>query len=264
MSGPSLSTYARHGENGRLIIRIFRREDGALVLTDPEIAAGRADLRALAGIECMTLAAAATAGPPLVAESTDGDYVVLPDVEPKPDRHLPLDPADAEVLLGPAAALGGFGRRADDVVPLQPWSPEHLQVTFEPDDPAFADVPVVEYDGGLSMLVRGELEESVLTLVGEHLRSVDEPGRYGVFANEFGEFAVYAVGERIEPHNDVRVGTVIDVAGLVEGAETLADAAARLRQLAERMENANRRGWTLAAPVSDGFAYPERSARPVA
>lgn len=264
MADPTLSSFARHGENGRLIIRIFKRADGALVLTDPEVATGRADLRALEGVECMWLAAAATAGPPLVAEGADGDYLVLPDVEPDPEQHLPLDPVDAEVLLGPAAALGGFGRRTDDVVPLQPWSPELLQVTFEPDDPAFADVPVVEYDGGLTMLVRGELEESVLALVSEHLRGVDETGRYGVFHNEFGEFAVYSVGDSIEPHNDVRVGTVLDVAALVEGAESLVDAAARLRELAERMDTATRRGWTLAAPVSDGFVYPERSARPVA
>lgn len=264
MERRSLASLARHGDKGRLLVRIFKRADGELVLADPAVAEDRPDLRRLDGFECMQLAAAATAGPPLVAEGDAGDYLVLPEAEPDPGRHLPLEPMDAEVLLGPAAALGAFGRRSDDVVPLQPWSPEHLQAVFEPDDTAFADVPLVDFDGGLTMLVRGELEESLLDMVSEHLGRVDEPGRYGVFHNEFGEFAVYRVGERIEPHNDVRVGTVLDVAGLVEGAATLADAAGRLRQLADRMQTAAQRGWTLAAPVSDGFAYPERTARPVA
>ena len=256
-----LAGLARHGENGRLVVRVFKRHSGELVLADPDEASRRDDLRELNGFECMHLAAAATSGPPLVVEATTGDYVVLPDAEPQSNAHLPLNLDDAEVLLGPAAALGAFGRRSDDVVPLLPWSPDHLQVQFDPDDPAFADVPVVEYAGDFSTLVRGTLEDAVFDLVAAHLRDVDEPGKFGVFHNEFGEFAVYGVGESIEPHNDVRVGTVIDVPALLEGSDSLQDCAARLRQLAERMEFAERQGWSLAAPVSDGYAYPERAKR---
>lgn len=261
MTSSRLGALARHGDNGRLVIRIFKRAAGQLVLADPDIAVQRSDLRELSGFECMRLAAAATAGPPLVVEETGGDFILLPDLQPESNRHLPLSLDDAEVLLGPAAALGGFGRRTDDVIPLLPWAPDYLQVQFDPDDPAFTDVPIVEYAGDVTRLVRGDLEDPVLDLVTSHLKDVDEPGQYGVFHNEFGEFAVYAVGENIEPHNDVRAGTVIDVPALVEGAGSLTECATRLRQLAERMEIAEQRGWTLAAPISDGYAYPERAAR---
>lgn len=262
MQNVRLADIARHADDGRLVVRIFGRSSGELVLADPQVALRRIDLRELDGVECMQLAAAATAGPPLVVESVDGDYVVLPEAEPDAQRHLPLNLDDAEVLSGPAAAIGRFGRRADDIIPLTPWAPDHLQVAFDVDDPAFADVPIVDYASEKgTTVVRGELEEGLRQLVDDHLADVDEDGRYGVFSNVFGEFAVYRTGEPVEPHHDIRSATVIDVPALLEGAETPGEVAVRLRFLADRMLGAAEQGWSLAVPVSDGYAYPERPAR---
>jgi hypothetical protein len=259
MASSRLAGIARHSDNGRLVVRIFGRDSGELVLADPETALKRSDLRELDGLECMQLAAAATEGPPLVVESVEGDYLVLPEADPDTDQHLPLNLDDAEVLSGPAAALGRFGRRTDDVIALSPWAPDHFQVPFELDDPAFDDVPVVEHDNSGTTLVRGDLDERARQLVADHLGQVGEDGRFGVFHNVFGEFAVYRVGDVVEPHNDLRTATVIDVSSLIEGSETLVDCALRLRLLAERMELAQRAGWTLAAPASEGYVYPERN-----
>ena len=259
MGTSRLADIARHNENGRLVVRIFGHSSGQLVLADPQDAIRRIDLRELDGFECMQLAAAATAGPPLVVESVEGDYIVLPEADPQTDRHLPLSLDDAEVLSGPAAAVGRFGRRNDDVIPLTPWAPDQLQVAFDPDDPAFADVPVVEFSEADGLMpVRGDLEGGVRDLLVTHLTDVGEDGTYGVFHNVFGEFAVYRVGDPVEPHHDIRTATVIDIPALVEGADSPRDIASRLRILAERMERAADQGWSLAVPVSDGYAYPER------
>lgn len=260
MSSPRLAALARHSDDDRLVVRIFRDQKGALMLATPEQQEADPTLSELDGFECMRLAAAATDGPPLVVELLDGGYCVLLNDEPDPRKHLPLQIDDADVLLGPAAALGGFGRRTDDVIPLAPWAPDYLQVDFEPDDPAFLDVPIVAY-GDEVAVTRGDLDEQVLGLVTTHLNDVGEAGQYGVFHNEFGEFSVYAVGERVEPHNDVRLATVIDLPSLIEGSESLNECALRLRQLADRMEIAEKNGWTLSLPVNDGYAYPERISR---
>lgn len=259
MAPSRLAGIARHADDGRLVVRIFGRDSGELVLADPETALKRSDLRELDGIECMQLAAAATEAPPLVVESVEGDFLVLPEADPDADRHLPLNLDDAEVLSGPAAAVGRFGRRTDDVIALSPWAPDHFQVPFDMDDPAFDDVPVVEHDEHGTRIVRGDIDDHVRQLVTGHLHDVGEEGRFGVFHNVFGEFAVYRVGDTVEPHHDLRTATVIDVTSLVEGSETLVDCALRLRLLAERMELAEQSGWTLAAPGSEGYLYPERN-----
>jgi hypothetical protein len=258
--GSSRLAEIAHHEDGRLLVRIFERRDRELVLADPQRAKERADLRELPGIECMQLAAAALDHTPLVVESVEGDYLVLPQGDPDTTRHLPLNLDDVDVLTGPAAALGRFGRRTDDVISLSPWSPDHLQVTFDVDDPAFADVPIVRYTDGEMSIVRGELDPGLVGLVSEHLADVDEDGDYGVFANVFGEFALYAVGDPVEPHHDLRTATVIDIPSLVERTETLDECAARLRLLAERLEDASKEGWVLAAPGNGGYLYPERTA----
>ena len=258
MGSSRLAEIARH-EDGRLLVRIFGRRDRALVLADPQQAVERDDLRELSGLECMQLAAAATDRPPLVVESVEGDYLVLPEANPDAGRHLPLNLDDIEVLSGPAAAMGRFGRRTDDLIDLTPWAPDHLQVAFELGDPAFADIPVVAYADGLIMMVRGDLDPAIAELVAQHLREVDEEGQYGVFSNVFGEFAVYAVGDYVEPHNDLRQATVIDVPAMVERVDTLADCAVRLRLLADRLQRAAEEGWVLAAPGSGGYLYPERA-----
>ena len=95
MASARLARIARHVDSGRLTVRIFGRGSGELVIADPQDALQRVDLRELSGIECMQLAAAATSGPPLVVESVDGDYIVLPEANPDAGRHMPLNLDDA-------------------------------------------------------------------------------------------------------------------------------------------------------------------------
>lgn len=257
MGSARLAELARH-DGEQLVVRIYSRSSGELVLADPDVAHERADLHELSGIECLELVASTTSGAPLVVEAIDGDYLVLADADPDVERHLPLDLPDVEVLTGPAAALGRFGRRNDDLVPLTPWSPDHLQIAFDPEDPVFADVPLIVRSAGRVTVERGRLSPAVLALVRDHLAERDEDGRFGVLLNAFGEYAVHEVGEVLEPHHDLRRSTVVDLPSLIEGISTLSDLATRLRLLADRMEAAEDEGWTLLAPVSDGYAYPER------
>ena len=258
MTSARLAELAQH-DGDQLIVRIYGRRSGELVLADPSNVEERTDLHELTGVECLELVAATTQGAPLVVEALDGDYLVLPDADPDEDRHLPLALPDVEVLTGPAAALGRFGRRSDDLVPLTPWAPDHLQIVFDPGEAAFVDVPVVVRNHGQVTVERGALSGPVLALVREHLAERDEEGRFGVLLNAFGEYAVHEVGDIIEPHHDLRRSTIVDLASLVEGLPTLSDLATRLRLLADRMEAAEDQGWTLLAPVADGYAYPERS-----
>lgn len=257
MGSGRLAELAQH-DGDHLVVRIYGRSSGELVLADPDQAQDRPDLHELTGVECLELVASTTQGAPLVVEAVDGDYLVLHDADPDMEHHLPLNLPDVEVLTGPAAAFGRFGRRSDDLVPLTPWSPDHFQITFDPEDPAFADVPLVIRQGGRVTVERGRLSPTVLTLVRDHLDERDQDGRYGVLLNAFGEYAVHEVGEILEPHHDLRRSTIFDLSSLIDGIATMSDLATRLRLLADRLDAAEDEGWSLLAPVSDGYAYAER------
>lgn len=259
MNRPGLSELARRGDRGRLEVLIFEDEHGQLVLDAPD-GPSREGLRPLGGLDCMRLAAAAAEGPTLVVETNDGAYVVLPEADPVDNRHIPLSLDDAEILTGPAPAVGRFGRREDDVISLTPWVPDETVFTFDPDAPEFADVVVVRYADGDLTIERGDLDDGQIAAVTDRLEQFAGPDaeRFGVFTNAFGEFMCVPVGGLIEPHEDLRYQTVLHGAAVTDGAQTLGEAAARLREYADRLETAESQGWKLPEPISMDHAFPER------
>ena len=259
MAKGGLVELTRRGERGRLEVLIVEDEHGQLVLDRPD-GPSRAGLHLLDGIDCMRLAAAATQGPTLVVETSAGDYVVLPEADPVEDRHLPLSLDDAEILTGPAPAVGRFGRREDDVISLTPWVPDETVVTFDPDAPEFADVALVDHVDGAVTVERGNLDEDQIAAVTGRIGQFAGPDaeRFGVFTNAFGEFMCVPVGGLLEPHEDLRYQTVLHGAAVTDGAETLGEAAARLRRYADRLEAAEAAGWRLPEPITMDHAFPER------
>lgn len=259
MSNGGLASMARPGERGRLEVLIVEDQQGQLVLDTPD-GPSHEGLHLLDGVDCMRLAAAAAEGPTLVVETTGGFYVVLPDADPVDDRHIPLSLDDAEILTGPAPAVGRFGRREDDVIHLTPWVPDETVITFEPDDPEFADVAVIRYADGEVSVERGELDAEQVEAVTDRLEQFAGPDAelFGVFTNVFGEFMCVPVGGLLEPHEDLRYQTVLHGATVTEGATTLGEAATRLRRYAERLEAAEAAGWRLPEPISIDHAFPER------
>lgn len=246
-------------EDGRPRFRVFENPDGELVLDAPD-RPPPPDRRPLDGLECMRLAAMAPERPSLVVENTSGEYVVLVGAGPDLDRHTPLNVDDASELAVAPRPLAQFGRRDDDILQLTPWEADDAAVEFDPDDPAFADVPVVAVGNGSLRVLRGEVDARLEALVLERFEGVDaEPGtRFGVLTNPFGEFSLVAAGTPLEPHEDVRHQAVIRARSLIDGCKTLGEAAAALRAFADRLEDAESAGWRLPTPVADDHGFPER------
>ena len=246
---------------GRPTFQLAAGANGDLVLCRAEQLGG--DFRALAVDERVALAQRGTERPALVVESQAGEYVVLLDTALDPERYIPLGPEDVE-LLARTPARARFGRRDDDVLLLTPWADDDDIVIVDLDAPEFADLPVVtmEADGTMSW-VRNRADDLLIAVHRELQRISAEPGRrFGVFSNDFGECLCLADGEPLLPHEDIRRQTLMGTEAMVEGAETLEEAAVLLRAIAERLSRAAQDGWELLQPISDGIAFVER--RPVA
>lgn len=257
MHGAGLDTLAKLDDRGRRFFRLVGNDAGEYVLAHPDEPTP-SGYRELAGADRQRLAVRRRAGPGLVVENAKGDYVVLVDALPDPGRHVPVDLDDAAVLVDHPVAV--FGRRGGDQIDLTPWQADEPLTLFDPDDPAFADVPVIRVVGGALTTVRGHLPDLVRARVHRQLYDLDGVAgvRYGVLANEFGEALCVAEGEPVETHADVRFHTVIRGRGIMDGAATLEDAAADLRAFADRLDAAAAAGWRLPAPIADDLGFPER------
>lgn len=260
MSGSTLEELAALDADGRLFFRVGAAAGGDLVLCHPAgpLAQG---VRELGVPERVRLAEVGAQRPALVAESDGGDYVVLIDDDIDPERHVPLAPADAELLVG-GAARARFGRRDDDVLTLTAWADEDDVVVVDLDGPGFEAMPVVsrEADGTLTWH-RGELGQDMAVFVRDELdrRGADPGERFGVLTNPFGEFLCVADRTPLPPHEDIRRQTLMGTAALLEGVGSLSGAAARLRSVADQLGAAEKAGWQLVQPVTHGLAFLEVS-----
>lgn len=248
-------------DGGTARYRIAMAPSGDLVLVHPQkrLAGG---LRELDTAERLRLAELRSERPALVVETVDegGHYVVLVDEPVDLQRHVPLGPADAEVLAR-VNAVATFGRRDDDVLVLTPWNEDDGVVYLDADTPDFADVPLVSLaqDGSL-VWQRGSVPPAMELLIRVQLRSAEaEPdARYAVLTNPFGECVCIAEGSPLLPHEDVRRQALLGTQGLLDGADSLAEAAQRLHTFGQRLTDAEEMGWVLTNPISDDTLLAER------
>lgn len=247
-------------EGGQARYRVAKAESGDLVLVHPTKRLGPG-LRELDAAERIRLAELATERPALVVETADetGNYVVLVDEPVDLQRHVPLAPADAE-LLAHVNAIATFGRRDDDILVLTPWNEDDGVVYFEADAPEFADVPLVALgDDGTLTWHRGSVPQAMELLIRVQLRSAGAAPdvQYAVLTNPFGECVCIADGSALLPHEDVRKQALLGTHGLLDGAVSLADAAARLHAFAERLSAAEAGGWKLTSPITEDTLLAE-------
>ncbi len=246
--------------SGRARFRIVRADTGDLVLWHPTQRL-RDGLRELDAAERIRLAELSVERPALVVETTQakGQYVVLIDQPVDLERHVPLGPGDAE-LLAHVNAVATFGRRDDDILTLTPWSEDDGVVYFDPDDDEFADIPLVSLveDGSLQWH-RGGVPGPMELLIRVQLRSAGATPdlRYAVLTNPFGECVCIADGSPLLPHEDVRRQALVGTHGLLDGSESLAEAAQRLRGFADRLDEAAAVGWELSHPISEDTLIAE-------
>jgi hypothetical protein len=175
------------------------------------------------------------------------------------DRHVPLGPTDAE-LLANVQAWAQFGHRDDDVLVLTPWNEDDQVLHFSADDEPFHDVPVVSIDdNGELIWHRGQTPEQTHLVIRLQLRREDaQPDeRFGVLTNPFGEYLCIREGSTLLPHEDLRRQALVSLSGLLDGATSLPDAAARLRAFAKRLDGAAEAGWSLVHPVMDDLIVAE-------
>ena len=249
-------------DGGQARYRLAKAETGELVLVHPDRRLPRGK-RELDAAERLRLAELRSERPALVVETLDddGDYVVLVDEPVDLQRHVPLGPADAE-LLASVNAIATFGRRDDDVLLLTPWNEDDGVVHFEADAPEFADVPLVSLaEDGTLQWHRGSVPSAMELLIRVQLRSADpEPDvRYAVLMNPFGECVCVAEGSSLLPHEDVRRQALLGMHGLLDGSATLSDAAERLHNFAQRLTEAEKMGWRLTNPITEDTLLAERS-----
>lgn len=245
---------------GQARYRLAKAESGDLVLVHPQkrLSGG---VRELDTAERLRLAELRTERPALVVETLDdaGSYVVLVDEPVDLQRHVPLGPADAE-LLSQVNAIASFGRRDDDVLALTPWNEDDGVTHFEADAAEFSDVPMVSLaeDGGLEWH-RGSVPSAMELLIRMQLRSsgATPDVRYAVLTNPFGECVCIADGSPLLPHEDVRRQALLGTHGLLDGATSLSDAAARLRAFADRLSDAEQMGWQLNHPITEDTLLAE-------
>lgn len=246
--------------NGQARYRLAVSESGDMVLCHPK---GRLSkgLRELDAAERIRLADLGGERPALVVETVDGGghYVVLIDQPVDLQRHVPLGPGDAE-LLAHARASASFGRRDDDVLPLTPWSEDDGVVYLEPEAAEFADVPLVSLnDDGSLQWHRGSVAPAMDLLIRVQLRSAGASPdvRYAVLVNPFGECVCIEEGSPLLPHEDVRRQALVGTNGLLDGADSLQEAAQRLHAFAERLEHAADTGWELTHPITEDALLAE-------
>ena len=256
-------------DDGRTWFRMHESQRGEFVLVPGEgdgvgANGGPGDTHPLPGVRRQQLAERPVQRAGLVVESVQGEYVVLVDHDPDPERHLPLGLDDAEVLVVTPPAAVRFGQRPTDVIPLSAWAAEDEAVVFDPDDEEFIDVPVVSLaESGTLAVHRGEVPERLHIRVVRHLKeSAAEQGEpYGLIANAFDEFVAVQVGQQLSPHEDLRRQTLLRSSALLDGSRSLAEAALRLRDFADMMDRAEREGWRLVVPWSRDIGLPERVPR---
>lgn len=247
-------------EAGNARYRIAMAENGDLVLCHPGQRI-RKGLRELEAAERIRLAELSSERPALVVETADdaGHYVVLVDQPVDLQRHVPLGPADAE-LLAHVNATATFGRRDEDILALTPWSEDDGVVYLSADAEEFRDVPLVSLtdDGGLEWH-RGQVPPAMDLLIRVQLRSAGASPdvRYAVLLNPFGECVCIEEGSALLPHEDVRRQALVGTHGLLDGAMSLHDAAKRLHSFAERLEIAIEAGWELSHPISEDTLLAE-------
>lgn len=130
---------------------------------------------------------------------------------------------------------------------------------FDPDDPVFADVPLVHWDGATLTVVRGEVpaDRHLETLEAAAGAAVPDGGPYGVFLSEVSVELVEAGGDAPSPNS-----AVVDVAEQLDGVSTLAELRARLHTLAARLERAEVAGWQISSPMSDAAVVLRRDDPP--
>lgn len=245
---------------GQARYRIAKAETGDLVLVHPQkrLSGG---MRELDTAERLRLAELRSERPALVVETIEetGNYVVLVDEPVDLQRHVPLGPADAE-LLANVNATAAFGRRDDDVLALTPWNEDDGVVHFDADAPQFSDVPLVSLSGDASLeWHRGSVPSAMELLIQLQLRSAGATPdvRYAVLMNPFGECVCVAEGSSLLPHEDVRRQALLGTHGLLDGATSLSDAAERLHNFAERLAEAEKMGWQLSHPISEDTLLAE-------
>lgn len=240
--------------------RIAVADNGDLVLCHPTKRNAKG-VRDLDPAERIRLAELSAERPALVVETAErgGNYVVLIDQPVDLSRHVPLGPADAE-LLAHVNATAAFGRRDDDILALTPWNEDDGVVYLDAEDEQFADVPIVSLaeDGSLEWH-RGSVASAMDLLIRLQLNSAGaEAGtRYAVLVNPFGECVCIAEGSPLLPHEDVRHQALVGTHGLLDGATSLEDAATRLHNFADRLQEAAGAGWVLSHPVSEDTLLAE-------
>ena len=148
---------------------------------------------------------------------------------------------------GPGAAATG-GDRQSVSSPARAGQVRHLDnvedLVFNPDDAWFSDVPLATVDAtGALETVRGTLTKREL----EQLAAEPWlPHRQvlGVFTNNVGRTTWHAVGDRFP--DDPRDRHVLDPARAYDGT-SLTEVAARLRQIADWLDEQAARGWVLTS-----------------
>lgn len=246
--------------DGHARYRIAIADNGDLVLCHPTKRNAKG-VRDLEPAERIRLAELSAERPALVVETAErgGNYVVLIDQPVDLLRHVPLGPADAE-LLAHVNATATFGRRDDDVLALTPWNEDDGVVYLDPDAPEFAEVPLVSLtDDGSLEWHRGNAPAAMDLLIRLQLNSAGAPSdtRYAVLVNPFGECVCIAEGTPLLPHEDVRHQALVGTHGLLDGAESLRDAATRLHNFADRLLEAAGAGWELSHPVNEDTLLAE-------
>lgn len=258
MGSATLEDLAARDETGRAVFGVASTAHGDLVLCRPGTSQGD-DWGALDVADRIRLAEARTQRPALVVESDGGDYLVLIHDDLDPEHHLPLAPTDAD-LLANRAARARFGGRDDDVLLLTPWADEDDVVVIDLDG-ADVELPVVsrEADGALSWH-RHALDSRMAGAVQRELDHLAaEPGeRFGVLTNTLGECRCVPDRTPLPQHEDIRRQSLLGTMELVEGVGSLSLAASRLAAIAERLAAADREGWQLVQPVTNGLAFLER------
>lgn len=258
MDTTTLEDLATLDDTGSPLFHVVAAADGDLVLCGIS-ATPEQGMRALNVQERVRLAELSAERPALVVENERGDYVVLIDHGIDLDRYVPLSPADADLLVR-RTARARFGRRDDDVLMLTPWEEDDEVEVVDLESEAFSDVPVVEReaDGGLTWH-RGDVTEPLGAFVRRELARLEaEPGvRFGVLTNPLGECLCVPDGAPLLPHEDIRHQTLLGTAGLLEGAQSLAGAAARLRSIAAELAAAEDAGWQLVQPIREGLGFLE-------
>ena len=130
---------------------------------------------------------------------------------------------------------------------LDPWPDDDpSDLTFDPNRPRFADVPLVKVSGGQLEVVRGHLPSGVDLQQWHDARTLPDGTLLGVFS----EHEVYEVGEEMagDPriHRRVHAPRARILAGdLPAAAKAVRELAQELTEYAGQLEQLQEQGWRL-------------------